>query len=244
MAQAPRADQLKMIEVARLDAQIAKLQRSDVKHPLRSELGELMNLIAAKAREIQGNKEALAQVGAELDRLAGESEAAGAAIREKQARLRAGTGMDSRMLLALQSEIATQQQRFEEIADLEYAALEQQEALEAEGESLAAERAALNDQMLRRRVELENAVTDIQGDIAAVRKQREELYAPLAQPLKQAYEKARSRGGLAIIGVHPNGSSTGGVQVSPIEVNQLKKADPNTIWLSEDYDCIVVLLDS
>ena len=51
MATAPAADQLTLLDVAELDSQIARLERSNVKHPLREKLGTIMNAAAARARD-------------------------------------------------------------------------------------------------------------------------------------------------------------------------------------------------
>ena len=98
--------------------------------------------------------------------------------------------------------------------------------------------------MLTIRANLEDTSADIRNKISHIQARRDELFAPLNEALKSEYERARARGGYAVIGLHPNGTSAGGIQLSPIEVSQIKKADPETVWISEDYECIVVLLDS
>lgn len=50
MARAPREDQLQLLQVAELDSHLARLRAADERHPLRAEVGQLMNLVAAKAR--------------------------------------------------------------------------------------------------------------------------------------------------------------------------------------------------
>ena len=49
MATAPAHDQITLLDVAELDRQIARLGREDAKHPLRAELGALINAAAARA---------------------------------------------------------------------------------------------------------------------------------------------------------------------------------------------------
>ena len=244
MATAPRVDQLQLIEVAERDAEIARLRRSDLKHPLRAEVASLKSRVNAVDQEISATAQSLEQINNDIKQMAQQSSQASKVIHEKKMRLKAGTGMDSRMLLALQAEIDAQQRLIEELDGAEYEAWERQEELEATVARLEAEREQLQDNLLGTRTELENALTAIGADIANVKEKRAALYDPLAPALKQEYERALARGGLAVIGVHPNGTSTGGVQLSPIEVSQLKNAAPDTIWLSEDYDCIVVLLDN
>lgn len=198
MAHAPRSDQLRLLEVAELDAQLASLKTEAERHPLRAEVGAQMNLVAAKARELMEAKETLRATQAEL----------------------------------------------EEASDAEYHLLERVEVAEAEIANIEAQQAVLNEKIVTGRAELEEAIEAIERDAADVRRQRDALYEPLADELKAAYERAQRSGGLTVIALHRNGETSAGVQISPIEANQIKNADPEEIHISEDYQCIVVLLDA
>ncbi|MCI5825971.1 MAG: hypothetical protein MR006_04830 [Arcanobacterium sp.] len=244
MATAPRADQLALLTVAQLDSDIARLRQSDVRHPLRVSAGELMNLVAAKSQEIADNERAEANAREALSALSERTDALTELLREKKALFRAGTGMDSRGLLTLQSEIDGQQAKLDELSEAEFEALEAVENCEARSAQLREELAELNRKLLAEQVQLENAVTDIHSDITKLTEERERRYAPLSDSLKREYERAATSGGYTVIGVHPNGRSTGGIELSPIELNRIKNADPEQVWISDEYECIVVLLDA
>ena len=66
MATAPAADQLTLLDVAELDSQIARLERSNVKHPLREKLGTIMNAAAARARDKEAAEKAVVSAEAHL----------------------------------------------------------------------------------------------------------------------------------------------------------------------------------
>ncbi len=244
MATAPREDQLQLLKVAELDATLARLRRDDAKHPLRAEVGELMNLVAGKARELASARERLEENQAALDSASSKSSELATVIGDKEARLNAGTGMDSRELLTLQSEINTQRTMLDEASEAEFAALEAVENSEAEIERLESEQRLLNEKIVSGRAELEDAVEVIQREISDIERERTGMYDPLADELKRVYERARDRGGLAVLAMYPNGSTSGGIEFSPIEVAQIRNADPDEIYLSEDYGCIVVRVDS
>lgn len=244
MATAPRADQLQLLDVAQLDAQIKRLRKDDESHPLRAEIGKLMNLVAAKSREIAQTEQDLATAEKNLRAASAKTADLADVIAEKEQRLQAGVGMDSRQLLTLQSEIVTQREKLAELTDAEFAALEENENLSVQLTELGTQRDVLNDQIVAGRSELEEASAQIQEEIAQRQNERTALYAPLAAALRQEYERAQATGGLAVIAVHPNGETSGGVQLSPIEVAAIKNADPDQINISDDYDCIVVLLDA
>lgn len=244
MARAPREDQLKLLEVAQLDAQLARLAADNRRHPLRVEVGELMNLVAAKARELSEVRAGLENAEKELAMASAQTADLAAAVAAKEKRLNAGIGMDSRELLTLQSEIETHRGFLDGANDAEFTALEAVETAQAQMRGLEAEQAVLNERIVSGRAELEAAIEEIEREAEDVRRERDALYAPLADALKTEYERAQRSGGLTVISLHHNGQTSGGVQLSPIEVNQVKNADPEEIHISEDYQCIVVLLDA
>ncbi|MCI6574795.1 MAG: hypothetical protein PT944_02820 [Actinomycetaceae bacterium] len=241
---APRDEQLQLLAVAQLDADIARLRRDDVRHPLRASSAELMNRVGAQMNAIDGNAQQLKSTDSELAALSEQTDALVNVIREKKQLLQAGTGMDSRGLLALQADIDAQHAKLDALSEREFELLERADSLGKRAVQLAHQLAELKEKLLAEQVNLENAVTDIRTHMENLAAQRESLYAPLADQLKREYERAADGGGYVVIGVHPNGVSTGGIELSPIELHRMKNADPETIWLSDEYDCIVVLLDS
>lgn len=244
MARAPREDQLQLLQVAELDSRLARLRAADERHPLRAEVGQLMNLVAAKARELIEAKTALEDAQQVLNDAERRTAELASVVKGKRERLNAGIGMDSRELLTLQSEIDTNQALLDDASDAEFSALEALEAAEQAILDVEAEQALLNERIVAGRAELEEAIEEIKRESEDVRRERDALYDPLAADLKNAYERAQHSGGLTVIALHHNGQTSAGVQISPIEVNQIKNGDPANIHISEDYQCIVVLLDA
>lgn len=244
MARAPRSDQLQLLDVAQLDAQLARLKAEGERHPLRAEVGEQMNLVAAKGRELMEARAELDTAQAQLEEAERRTRELAGIVAEKQGRLNAGTGMDSRQLLTLESEINANQAFLDEASDAEFVALERVEAAESAIADIEAQQAVLNERIVTGRATLEDAIAMLERDAADVRRERDALYEPLAAELKDAYERAQRNGGLTVIALHRNGETSGGVQISPIEVNQIKNSDPDQIHISDDYQCIVVLLDA
>lgn len=244
MGTASRADQLKLLEVAEIDARLARLRRDDAKHPLREEVGKDMNLLAAKARDITAAAEALTAAEAELDEASAKVAKIAADVARGESRLNAGEGMDSRELMKLSDEIATQRKMLDAASDAEFAALEAVDGAQAKIDKLEAQRQTLNERLVAGRADLEDAIDAISRDIADVQAKRDAIFEPLAEDLKREYTRSQSRGGIAVLAVHPNGDSSAGIRLSPIEVAQVRNAPEDEIYLSEDYDCIVVALDA
>lgn len=243
MARAPREDQLQLLDVAELDAQLARLRTDNDKHPLRTEVGEYMNLVAAKSLELTNAKKALDEANATLGAASAKTAQLGDVVKAKKDRLNAGMGMDSRELMTLQSEIEKNEEMLDVAFEAEFEALEATEALEKDIAGLEAEQALLNDRIVSGRADLEGAIEEIEREADQIRGERDALYEPLAAPLKKEYERSAARGGLSVIALYRNGETSGGVQLSPIEVNYIKNSDPEEIHISDDYQCIVVLLD-
>ncbi|MDN6487713.1 zinc ribbon domain-containing protein [Ancrocorticia populi] len=244
MATAPAADQLKLLEVAEFDSQIARLERDNVKHPLREKLAALMNAIAARGRE---KDSAVAAVGA-AEKALEEAEAVcqgfQAQISDKEAKLNSGEGLTSRDLVALQDEIAGLRALLADASDKEFETLDNLEQCNDRVEKIDAQARELHDELLKDRSELEDAVGEIQGQQEDLRAQRATIFDPLHEDLKRIYQHSRESGGYAVLAMHANGATDGGIHLSPVEVAQIRGLDPDQIYLSEDYDAIIVRLDN
>ena len=164
-------------------------------------------------------------------------------IERKEAQLNSGEGLTSRDLMALQEEIAGLRSLLEQAADAEFAALEAEEEAEAEVARIDREIAALKERVLQGRARLEDDVARIIAQRREIQAERDALFAPLADDLKEAYERARSHGGYAVMGMRPDGSTGAGVRFSPLEVARIRALPDDALYVSEDYDCIVVRLE-
>ncbi len=243
MVYAPRAQQLQLLEVANFDAQINKL-RAEIKNaPQHAELLVAKQNIAALKQTLAELNEQRANELELIQNKDTEVEKITAVITGKKTRLQAGVGMDSRELLVLQSEITTVQDKLNAV---EEEILESYEKVENLDNCIARTQQDLGDaQCLEQELQatLAKFSADKTGKIEELITQREKIYAPLEAGLKTAYENAKQTGGISIIGLYKSGASTGGIEFSPIEVAAIKAHNPDEIYLSEEYECIVVLLD-
>ena len=241
MAKAPAKEQLKLLDIVELDKTISKLDKKNEKHPLRQELGTLINVSAARARDKEAAQE---RAQTARDELAA-AERASAALRNqidgKEAKLNSGVGLTSRDLL-VQDEIAGLRGMLDEASEAEFAALEGVEKAEAAVDALSAEIERIKDEVLRGRSELEDDVASILAEREKVQAERDELFAPLSPSLKDAYERSRRSGGYAVIAMQPDGRTGVGIPLSPVEVAQIKALPEDEVYLSEDYGCIIVRL--
>ncbi|MDO4888394.1 MAG: hypothetical protein Q3979_06790 [Actinomycetaceae bacterium] len=244
MAQAPASDQKTLLEVASLDRAIARLERDDVKHPLRQELGSLLNATAAKARDRKAAEQALGRAREELEAAERLSATHREQIADRQTKLDSGIGLTSRDLLVLQDEIAGLRALLDEASEAEFAALEKVEAAQAEVEVVAAQISALDETTRAKKKSLEEEVAALAAEADELRARRDALFEPLAAELQRIYEHARSTGGYTVIAMRPGGGTDAGITLSPVEVAQIEATPPDEIYLSEEYDCIIVRLEA
>ncbi|QJC21652.1 zinc ribbon domain-containing protein [Arcanobacterium buesumense] len=240
MYQAPRSDQLALLDIVELDAQLTRLRRADETHPLRAQIGQLMNTIAALGRDIMETESSLSHIQEALDEASSATEKFRAVVVDKETRLNAGVGMDSRQLLTLQSEIETNHNQLAELEQAEYAELEKLDNAEERIADAQAQQKILNAQLVENRAQLEDDIAVIARDIHDLQLRRESLYRPINDALKHAYERAQETGGLTVIALRPDGTTSGGVGLSPIDVAQIRQAEPDHFHISEDYDCIII----
>ena len=205
--------------------------------------GALINAAAARARDRDAAAEAVAAAEGRLASAEETSASLRGQIERKEAQLNSGEGLTSRDLMALQEEIAGLRSLLEQAADAEFAALEAEEEAEAEVARIDREIAALKERVLQGRARLEDDVAQIIAQRREIQAERDALFAPLADDLKEAYERARSHGGYAVMGMRPDGSTGAGVRFSPLEVARIRALPDDALYVSEDYDCIVVRLE-
>ena len=242
MATAPAADQLKLLEVAELDSQIARLERDNVKHPLREKLAAIMNAIAARGRERELAEKAVSASEEVLSQAEVTCAGFQAQISDKEAKLNSGEGLTSRDLVALQEDIAGLRALLSAASDKEFQALETLEERQERVEKIATQVKELHDELLKDRSELEDVVGEIQGRQGDLRAQRAVIFDPLSEDLKKTYLHSRESGGYAVLAMHANGATDGGIHLSPVEVAQIRSLHEDEIYLSEDYDAIIVRL--
>ncbi len=242
MATAPATDQLKLLDVADLDSQIARLERDNVKHPLRETLGAMMNATAARAREKEAAQAAVVRAQEQLTAAENTCQGLQEQITDKEEKLNAGTGLTSRDLLVLQQEIAGLREMLSAASDVEFAALEALESGQNKVAALDSALVLLKETMLTKRALLEDAVSEIQSQQKALAEQRGAIYDPLAEDLKRIYQHSRESGGYAVMELRPDGTTGAGIHLSPVEVAQIRSLAEDAIYLSEDYDAIIVRL--
>lgn len=239
MAKASPAEQLRLLDLQALDSRIRKLRsearaaagnpeiaaaqgrRDDARHAA----AEADGAVSAAEREITKAEDDVAAVTARLER--------------NQARLDSGTGT-SKDLTALQHEIESLTRRRSDLEDVELEAMERLEELRgtADAARQVLDRAVGELAVLEqaRDAELER----IRGEEGTALQQRAELAGTFEPGLLALYEKTLDRHGVGAARLFHGSSEGSGMQLSPGDLADIRRAAEDDVVFCPDSGCILV----
>ncbi|MDO5724164.1 MAG: hypothetical protein Q4P33_07195 [Flaviflexus sp.] len=234
------AEQNLLQELAKIDAELGRLRHAADNLPVVDEITraqsdsatvgtQLTRLIARRdelAKDMRGHE-------VEAERLTTIAE-------EKQERLDAGTGMDSRQLLALQKEIDHHLAAAEEAENLQLEAMEAHESISADierGEAKAAELTATLTELIKRK---ESELGELTSQMEDATAKRTATTAQISKPLTDAYEEARARTGSGIVLMLPDGTVDGGMDLSMTEIDQVRTMAEDEVFINEDTGALII----
>lgn len=224
-----------LLAVQEHDTSIDQLSHRRRTLPARAELEAAMAELAKleqRAGEVDANRHELARAQQRLeDEIAAISDRA----TQHDKTLYSGTISNPRELQAMQDEIASLRRRISQLEDQELELMEQIEPLDADLARFADERTALDVAATALRAQIAEDEVAIDGQLAAVRAERDSLVAAVEPDLMAEYEQLRPHaGGIAIARLV--GGSCGGchLALSAVEVDRIKKLPPDALVNCEE----------
>jgi predicted nucleic acid-binding Zn-ribbon protein len=152
----------------------------------------------------------------------------------------ADSGVDARVQRELQHESDSLVRRQRELEDAEISFLERQEdavarakGLEQEEIATVAELASVSEQAKTERQELD-------GRIAGLRAERNEVVSGLSPQLVNLYEDTRSRRGVGVALLEGGQCSACRITMAPDEVARLRAADEDQVETCEECGCLLL----
>lgn len=216
-----------LLAVQEHDTTIDQLTHRRRTLPARAELDAAMAELAKleqRAGEVDVKRQELAR---SQQRLEDEITSIGDKATQHDKTLYSGTISNPRELQAMQDEIASLKRRISQLEDQELELMEQIEPLDADLARFAEERAALDATATALRAQIAEDEVAIDGQLAAVRSERDTLVADVEPELMAEYDRVRPHsGGIAIARLV--GGSCGGchLALSAVEVDRIKKLPP------------------
>ncbi|MEN9740908.1 MAG: hypothetical protein RLZ72_1174 [Actinomycetota bacterium] len=234
----PSAVQARLLEVLEFDTELIVLARKV--RDAEAELGSLDSDAEYQrlVREAEAAEDRLDDINRERDHL--ESDISIARARIERDRSREAATNDPKELSELEHEINSLERRIDMLENTELEVLGQRDAIVSERDEIVAAR----DSFHRTRDE---RVAAIRAEIAAagerrdvVARSRTALAAELPTELVELYERQRERYGVGASFLQRGITGASGVQLTPSELDAIRKSDPDAVLLCPDSNAILI----
>jgi predicted nucleic acid-binding Zn-ribbon protein len=237
---ASHSDQQAILEVQRLDDQLAALAQREATLPETTAL----NTVVIKRNNVRDLRIAAeterTDVKRELTRAEADVEQIVTRIQRDEARLNSGTG-SAKDLESTQHELVTLGQRRAELEEVELTIMVQVEAITNRINELTAEEEKLAAEIAELEVKRENALTIIINERAVVADKRAAIAAPIAQDLKDLYTKLAAdnngNGAAPLVGNECKGCH---LTINTTEVQRIATLPAEEVVRCEQCRCILV----
>jgi predicted nucleic acid-binding Zn-ribbon protein len=232
--------QLRLLELADLDAELARLDHRRRGLP---EVAELARL-EARASEL---KDALVVTETELGDLAREQGRAErdvdqvrTRIEKDRARLDAGQVSAARELASLQSEIESLHRRQGDLEEVVLELMERREALESRRDELAAERDSLGGAMATVAARRDANVKEIDEQTAKASDQRSNVAAEVPADLLALYDQIRKTKGVGAAALRAGRCEGCHLSLNTVDLNVIRASAPDEVVRCEECRRILV----
>lgn len=237
---ASQSDQQAILEVQRLDDQLASLAQREANLPESA----LLNSTVIKRNNVRDLRIAAeterTDVRRELTRAEGDVEQIMTRIQRDEARLNSGTGTPKE-LEQTQHELVTLGLRRAELEEAELTIMVQVEAISNRINELSAEEERINTKIADLEIKKENALTIIINERNLVSEKRAAIAAPIAQDLKDLYKKLATdnngNGAAPLVGNECKGCH---LTINTTEVARISTLPAEEVVRCEQCRCILV----
>jgi hypothetical protein len=233
-------NQLRLLELADLDAELVRLARRRQGLP---EVAELTRL-EARASEL---KDAIVTTETELGDLSREQGRAErdvdqvrTRIDKDRARLEAGQVSAARELASLQSEIESLHRRQGDLEEIVLELMERSDALVSRRDELAAERDSLGSAMTAVAAARDAAFTEIDEQAAKASDQRAEVSAEVPADLLKLYDQIRGNHNVGAAMLRAGRCEGCHLSMNTVDLNVIRSAAPDEVIRCEECRRILV----
>lgn len=231
--------QLKLVELAKLDQEFIQLTNRAKHHPVREEISKL------KA-EVEKIHFEIAQIQArenDIQKEAGKLELEIEQVKNRAAKdkARIDTASNSKEITAMEHEVESLKNRQNDLENQEIIFLEEIESLQKEQATWQIKKDELAKELDEKTEELKLELVALKNEAEQVNKKSKELIAQIDEKLIEKYKKIPSEHtGLAAARL-VDGACTGcNISFSPIEVQEIKGKDQELIITCDSCGCILV----
>ena len=232
--------QLRLLELADLDAELARLDHR--KHGL-PEVAELARM-DARAGELKDATVVTETELGDLEREQGRAERDVEQVRTRidrdRARLDAGQVSAARELASLQSEIESLRRRQGDLEEVVLELMERRETLSSRLDELTAERDSLSAAMIEVAARRDAAISEIDEQAGKASGQRDAIAAEVPADLLKLYEQIRDTRGVGAAALRAGRCEGCHLTLNTVDLNQIRASAPDEVLRCEECRRILV----
>jgi predicted nucleic acid-binding Zn-ribbon protein len=232
--------QLRLLELADLDAELARLDHRRRNLPEAAELARL----EARAGELRDalvvTETELGDLGREQTRAERDVDQVRTRIDRDRARLDAGQVSAARELATLQSEIESLRRRQGDLEEIVLEMMERREGLVSRQDELSAERDRLGIETAEVTARRDAAVKEIDEQTAKASDQRASVAAEVPADLIKLYEQIRDSRGVGAAALRAGRCEGCHLTMNTVDLNQIRASAPDEVLRCEECRRILV----
>jgi predicted nucleic acid-binding Zn-ribbon protein len=232
--------QLRLLELADLDAELGRLSHRRESLPETAELARLDKRAAGLKDAIVVAETALADLATEQSRAERDVDQVRTRIDRDRARLDAGQVSAARELASLQSEIESLHKRQADLEEVVLELMERREGLESQRDELITEREAVGAEQAAVTERRDAAVTEIDAAAGAAGAKRSGVAAEMPADLLTLYDKIRATSGVGAAMLRRGQCEGCHLSLNTLDLNAIRAAAPDEVVRCEECRRILV----
>lgn len=233
--------QARLLELQALDTRLQQIAHARKRLPQLAALEEASGQLQRATDDVVRAETSLSDIRREVARAEADVQQVRDRAARDQAKLDAGTGMTSRDLTALQSELESLARRQGDLEEVEIEAMERQEAAEERVTRGTAEQSRMQAEVDRLTAERDAALAELDAERVEVGAPRESLVASIDDALVALYERIRdSSGGMAAAELKHGRCGGCRLELNPVDLNTIEKAPVDQVVQCEECGRILV----
>lgn len=232
--------QLRLLELADLDAELGRLDHRRRTLPEVEELTRLETRAAELKDEIVVTETELGDLAREEGRAERDVEQVRTRIDRDRARLDAGQVSAARELATLQSEIESLRRRQGDLEEIVLELMERREGLVSRRDEFAAERDTLGTEMAEVTARRDAAFKEIDEQAGKAADQRARIAAEVPDDLLKLYEQIRDARGVGAAMLRAGRCEGCHLSLNRVDLNQIRASAPDEVVRCEECRRILV----
>ncbi len=239
MVKAPASEQLKLLDLQAIDSQLTSLKRRTRDVTENPEIGAVAAKLASANSKLVTADTEVSDAERALKRAEDDVATVVTRLERNQSRLESGAG-SPKDLTAMQHEVESLKKRRTDLEDAELEVMERLESARTQQgrerdvvESIKTELTALEEKRDAELAEIDTARNELL-------RERDECAASFDAGLLALYEKILAHRGIGAAKLYHGRSEGSGMQLSPGDLADIRKAAPDDVVTCPDSGCILV----